>query len=78
MSDTCSECTKIMIDENTVRIPFEEIGLLHIANHPADVELPATGGIGTHIFVLCGLPLVSAPLVYGFSLRRKYERRSPK
>jgi hypothetical protein len=39
-------------------------------------ELPSTGGIGTPIYMLCGLILTLAPLVYGLSLRRKYERRS--
>jgi len=38
-------------------------------------ELPATGGIGYLFLILCGLPLILAPLVYGLSLRRKYERR---
>ena len=40
--------------------------------------LPATGGIGTPIYMLCGLMLTLGPLVYGFSLRRRYERRSRK
>ena len=39
-------------------------------------ELPSTGGIGTHFYILCGLILVFGPFVYGFSLRRRYERRS--
>ena len=39
-------------------------------------ELPSTGGTGIFFHILCGLFLVSAPLVYGLSLRRKYERRS--
>ena len=39
-------------------------------------ELPSTGGIGTSVYMLCGLVLVLGPLVYGFSLRRRYERRS--
>lgn len=38
-------------------------------------ELPATGGIGYLFLILCGLPLILAPLVYGLSMRRKYERR---
>ncbi|MBR5284360.1 MAG: Cna B-type domain-containing protein, partial [Clostridia bacterium] len=37
-------------------------------------ELPATGGLGILPYILCGVPLVAAPLVYGLSLRRKYER----
>ena len=74
--DTCSECSNLLADTEAVRIPFETIGLINIANYPFRVELPATGGIGTPIYVLCGLVLTSAPLVYGLSLRRKYERRS--
>ena len=74
-SDTCVECNKLMIDAEAVRIPFEEIGLIDIANYPANVELPATGGIGTPIYILCGLTLVLGPFVYGFSLRRRYGRR---
>mgnify|MGYP006336643591 FL=1 len=39
-------------------------------------ELPSTGGIGTPLYILCGSILVLGPFVYGFSLRRRYERRS--
>ena len=39
-------------------------------------ELPSTGGTGIFFNMFCGLFLVSVPLVYGLSLRRKYERRS--
>ena len=74
--DTCIECNKVMTDAQAVRIPFEQIGLIDIANYPANVELPATGGIGPPIYILCGLVLVLGPLVYGFSLRRRYGRRS--
>ena len=38
--------------------------------------LPSTGGIGVLLYILCGLTLILGPLVYGFSLRRRYERRS--
>jgi uncharacterized repeat protein (TIGR02543 family)/LPXTG-motif cell wall-anchored protein len=38
-------------------------------------ELPSTGGSGTLLYILCGLILVLGPFVYGFSLRRRYERR---
>ena len=37
-------------------------------------ELPSTGGIGYPLLILCGLPLVLAPLVYGLSLRRRYRK----
>ena len=72
--DTCVECDKLMIGIEAFRIPFEESGLFDIANYPAEVELPATGGIGTPIYILCGLTLVCGPFVYGFSLRRRYGR----
>jgi hypothetical protein len=39
-------------------------------------ELPSTGGTGELLYILCGLTLVLGPFVYGFSLRRRYERRS--
>ena len=73
--DTCIECNKLLIDAEAVRIPFEEIGLIDIANYPANVELPTTGGIGTFIYILCGLMLVFGSFVYGFGLRRRYGRR---
>ena len=38
--------------------------------------LPTTGGIGTLLYILCGLTLVLGPFVYGFGLRRRCERRS--
>jgi hypothetical protein len=38
--------------------------------------LPSTGGIGIPIYMLCGLILTLAPLVYVINLRRKYGRRS--
>ena len=40
------------------------------------VELPATGGVGFPLYILIGLTLMAAPFVYGFRLRREYERRS--
>ena len=76
--DTCDSCNKLMVDVDARRIPFEQVGLVHIVNSPVDIELPATGGPGTLLYILCGLTLVVGPLVYGFRLRRRYERRSKK
>ena len=73
--DTCDECNNLMQNAEFVRIPFETVGIIDVVNYPANVELPATGGIGTPIYILCGLILITAPLVYGLSLRRRYERR---
>ena len=44
----------------------------------AGFELPATGGIGTPIYILCGVIFMLAPFVYGFKMRRKFERRAVK
>ena len=77
-NDTCVECSKLLQEEDAVRIPFEAIGMIDIVNYPANVELPATGGIGIPLYILCGLTLVLGPFVYGFHLRRRYGRgRNP-
>ena len=75
-TETCEECDAILNGIKSFRIPFEQVGIVDLVNYPANVELPATGGIGTPIYILCGLTLVVGPFVYGFSLRRRHERRS--
>jgi LPXTG-motif cell wall-anchored protein len=42
------------------------------------VVLPATGGIGYPLYILIGMILISAPFVYGFSLRRRYGKGARK
>ena len=39
-------------------------------------KLPSTGGSGVLPCVLIGLTLMIGPFVYGFSMRRRSERRS--
>ena len=75
-ADTCIQCLKLQEDVDAIRIPFEEVGVVDIVNYPIGIELPATGGIGLPVYILCGLTLVIGPLVYGFSLRRRNGRRS--
>ena len=50
--------------------------LLLTVQNVAGFKLPSTGGIGTPIYILCGLFFMFTPLVYGFSLRRRQERRA--
>ena len=75
-SDSCEACNKILSDVDAIRIPFEQVGVVDVVNYPTNLELPATGGAGTPIYILCGLALALGPLVYGFSLRRRNGRRS--
>ena len=74
-SGTCNTCTDVIGNTGAKRIPFEQIGRVDAVNQRSGFELPATGGSGNIFNTLCGLILISAPLVYGLSLRRKYERR---
>ena len=77
-AEICDTCQARMGDKTAVRIPLGQIGNMDIANIPVSYKLPATGGSGTTLHVLCGLCLVLAPLVYGLHLRRKYLKRTRK
>ena len=74
-SGTCTDCAKLLLNRNDVIIISEEAGVIALSNDPINVELPSTGGIGTYIYILCGLILTFGPFVYGFRLRHRYERR---
>ena len=71
----CATCEDIYHRLNSTRIPLDQLGKINMVNHPYYYELPATGGIGIIPYMLCGMILVSIPLVYILSLRRKHERR---
>ena len=75
-SNSCKSCNTVVAETGAARIPFEQVGKVYAENQPANVELPATGGTGRYVYILCGLIFVSGPFVYGFSLRRKNGRRS--
>ena len=60
---------------NSGDIPTYETVVTNTYRWTGSYELPATGGVGTPIYILCGLILTVGPLVYGFSLRRRYGRR---
>lgn len=64
---------KIIVVDGT--IPTYETVVTNVYQWLSGAELPATGGLGYHINVLIGLVLVLMPFVYGFKLRRRYERR---
>ena len=58
------------------RIPTYSITVTNRYRWTGNYELPETGGNGNTLSVLFGLILVIGPFVYGFSLRRRYGRRS--
>ena len=55
-------------------VPTYETTVTNIYRWTGNFELPSTGGIGIPILILSGLILMSAPLVYGLSLRRRYRK----
>ena len=57
-------------------IPTYETMVINTYRWTGSFELPSTGGIGYPILILCGLPLVAAPLVYGLSLRRRHRKEA--
>ena len=60
--------------KNPTRNPTYETVVTNKYRWVNAVELPSTGGIGLPLYILCGLMLVSAPFVYGLSLRRRYRK----
>ena len=72
----CAKCDEVTAGmENAFRIPFEEVGIVRASNEFINYDLPATGGPGICPMVLLGVICIVTPLVYGFVLRRKQERR---
>ena len=56
------------------RNPTYETTVTNVYRWTDSFELPATGSSGHLLLILCGLILVTAPLVYGFRLRRRYRK----
>ena len=73
--DACLSCEALMAETGAIRIPFEQIGNIHVTNELMNYDLPATGGPGVYPFILVGVILVITPLVYGPIRKRKWERR---
>ena len=56
-----------------VEYETDENGVFIVRNIRA-VELPSTGGMGTHLYTVSGLVLIALALLYGCSQRRRRER----
>jgi LPXTG-motif cell wall-anchored protein len=72
---TCDVCSEIIAETDATRIPFEQIGKVHVTNELMKYALPATGGSGIYPLILVSVIFIITPLVYGFIRRRKRERR---
>lgn len=59
-------------------IPTYETTITNVYSWTGSFELPSTGGIGYSIYILGGLMLTLAPLVYGLSMRRRYRKGAGK
>ena len=70
-----SDFTWIESKGYVVQYQSNENGGWVVTNLPA-VELPMTGGIGTQRYTISGLLILAAGLIYGYSQRRKRERRA--
>lgn len=75
MDNTCQTCIELTAGMNAQRIPFEEIGKVHVTNQLMNYDLPATGGPGIYPLILVSVIFMITPLVYRFIRRRKRERR---
>ena len=73
--DACDTCQAVMADKEAIRIPFEQIGNVHITNEIMNYDLPATGGAGTNPLITVSVMLIITPIVYGFIRGRRRERR---
>ena len=75
LTDSCETCDEIIAGLDATRIPFEQIGKVHVTNELIRYNLPATGGSGEYPLILVGVICIVTPLVYEFIRRRKQERR---
>ena len=75
MGEYCETCNQVLAGLDAYRVPFEQIGKIHITNEMMKYELPATGGTGIYPLIWAGAIMIITPLVYRSVLRRKQERR---
>jgi uncharacterized surface anchored protein len=73
--DTCDICDTILASIDAARIPFEQIGKVHVTNELMTYQLPETGGPGIYPLILVSVIAIITPLVYMSIRRRKRERR---
>ena len=75
-TDSCATCQELLPDMNAVRVPFLQIGKVHVTNTLMSYDLPATGGSGSYPLILVSVTFIVIPLVYGLIQLRRRERRA--
>lgn len=75
MGQSCATCDLLLAGYEGVRIPFEQIGKVHVVNELMIYDLPATGGSGIYPMMAVSAMFVVIPFIFGFIQRRKRERR---
>ena len=73
--DSCATCEEIVAGEQALRIPFEQVGRIHMVNELLNYDLPATGAAGIYPLMTVSAVFILIPFIFGFIRRRKQERR---
>ena len=73
--DSCATCEEIVAGEQALRIPFEQIGRIHMVNELLNYDLPATGAAGIYPLMTVSAVFILISFIFGFIRRRKQERR---
>ncbi len=71
---SCEVCSHLTADKGAFRIPYEETGTVSAVNYVAHYKLPATGGAGCALPILCGTVLVAVPVACLVIRRRRKTR----
>ena len=73
--ETCVTCDQLLAGYDGLRVPFDQIGMVHVGNEPMIYDLPATGGCGVSPILWASAVCIVTPFILGFIQRRKRERR---
>ena len=73
--DAPSDHTITYTNNNGIEVGGDEIVITNRENKKIDYTLPATGGSGTLPYMAGGIAVLASGLLYGYSLRRRRERR---
>jgi uncharacterized surface anchored protein len=75
MGQNCATCDQLLAGYDGLRVPFDQIGKVHVVNELMIYDLPATGGCGVYPILWASAACIVTPFILGFIQRRKRERR---